>query len=92
MMEKSQSLIPIKKGALLGMYGENYIIALGEEENVFMLTPIAYYIWDLCDGESTTNDIVSIVKEELNLDHDDARNVVSIVLKKLNEIGLIYFK
>ncbi len=90
MSKELKDAIPVKKGTVLGVYNENYVVGLGgENEPVYMLSPIAYYVWSLCNGESSVSDIVSIVENNLNINRQDAENIVSIVIRKLSEVGLI---
>jgi len=55
-------LKPIRKGSYLGSEEDKSYIAISEEE-VYELSPLAFYIWSLSNGEHTVEDIANIISE-----------------------------
>ncbi|ARM75152.1 PqqD family protein [Acidianus manzaensis] len=68
--------------------GENYIIKLSEDK-IYEVAPIAYYIWAMCDGEKTVNQIVDEVSKEANIEFDQLKDPISAVLDQLQQASLI---
>ncbi|EZQ10793.1 MULTISPECIES: PqqD family protein [Acidianus] len=68
--------------------GDNYIIKLSEDK-VYEVAPIAYYIWAMCDGEKTVNDIVEEVSKEANIEFDQLKDPIVQVLEQLQQATLI---
>lgn len=85
---------PVRQGTELGLSGEEYIVSLGEEK-VFALAPAAYYIWSLCDGARSVNDIFEKVKADLKesgeegLEDLELKRILAMVLTELDSVGLI---
>ncbi|MCY0849159.1 PqqD family protein [Sulfuracidifex metallicus] len=63
---------PTKKGEFLEMAedGQNFMIKLGDDK-VFEVHPIAYYVWSLCDGSTSVENIVNKIEEELKKESED---------------------
>ncbi len=85
---------PLRQGTEVGLSGEEYIVSLGEEK-VFALAPAAYYIWSLCDGVRSVNDILEKVKADLKesgeegLEDLELKRILAMVLTELDNVGLI---
>ncbi|MBP1357294.1 MAG: PqqD family protein, partial [Sulfolobus sp.] len=68
--------------------GSNYIVKLSDEK-VYELAPIAYYIWDMCDGQKTVEDIVSQVSKEASLPIEQVKDPVVAILDELMKADLV---
>jgi hypothetical protein len=79
---------PLRQGEHVGMEGENYIVALSEEE-AFALNPAAYYIWTLCDGTRTVSDIINKTADDLKLDASEVESPVEAIIEALLEAKLV---
>jgi hypothetical protein len=79
---------PVKQGKSVGMEGEDYIVALNDKD-AYLLNPAAYYIWSLCDGNRSVEDIIAKVSEELMLSKEDVETPVIDILKALSENNLV---
>lgn len=88
--EEIKSKKPQRLGTELGTDGQNYIIAL-DEEKAYSLSVAAYYVWALCDGNQTVEELVGRISQELNTSEDEIRDPVVTILEKLTEVGLIKF-
>lgn len=82
-----------KKGVELGIDAGNFIIAL-DEERVYALSPLAYYVWALCDGESSVGIIVENIIQNLSqevqqVEEDEVYQAVITIIDKLAETGLV---
>ena len=78
----------IHQGDLLGSDGENFIVALSEQE-VYSLDAAAYYIWSLCNGENTVGDIIKNVSSNFNLKESEIENPIKEIIRALLEAKLI---
>lgn len=88
--EDVKNLKPQKVGEYLDKSedGEGYIVKVSEDK-VYELAPIAYYVWDLCDGEKTVDQIVAQISQEANLSVDQVRDPILMVLDELMKASLI---
>ena len=68
--------------------GEGYIVKISEEK-VYELAPIAYYVWELCDGEKTVEQIITQISTEANLPIEQIRDPILMVLDELQKNSLI---
>jgi phosphatidylglycerophosphatase A len=68
--------------------GENYVIKL-EEDKVYEVAPIAYYVWSLCDGNSTVDEIINKISTEAELAQDQVRDPVVMVINELVNASLV---
>ncbi len=84
----SHEVKPLKQGEHVGMEGENYVVALGEDE-AYALNPAAYYIWTLCDGNRTVNDIINKVADDLKLEASEVESPVEAIIEALSEAKLV---
>jgi hypothetical protein len=81
-----------KKGTELGVQEGHYIVAL-DEENVYALSPIVYYIWSKCDGETSVkniaDEILKNVESEEEIDVNTVYAAVIDVIDSLLEVKLL---
>ncbi len=92
---------PTKKGEFLDMAenGENFIIKLGEDK-VFEVHPVAYYVWSLCDGNTSVEAIVDKIEEEIKKESEGTQGEITkdqlitpvvTILNELEKASLIMF-
>lgn len=88
--EEVKGLKPQKVGEFLDKSedGQGYIVKISEEK-VYELAPIAYYVWELCDGEKTVDQIVSQISTEANIPTEQVRDPILMVLDELQKASLI---
>ncbi|MCX8184210.1 MAG: PqqD family protein [Sulfolobales archaeon] len=85
---------PLKQGTEMGVSGEEYIVSLGEDR-VYALAPAAYYVWSLCDGARSVEDILKKVESDLKesgeegLGEPELKQILVLVLSELGSVGLI---
>ncbi|AWR98845.1 PqqD family protein [Metallosphaera hakonensis] len=68
--------------------GEKFIIKL-DEEKVYEVAAVAYYIWAMCDGEKTVGDIIQEISQEAQVDETQIRGPIVAVLEQLQDAALI---
>lgn len=85
-----RSLKPTRNGDFLGVEQDKFYVALSEEE-VYELTPLAYYIWALCDGEHTVEDMANHISESANVDYDKVVEPLLIVLDEMKKAKLVSY-
>lgn len=88
--EEVKDLKPQKVGEFIDKSedGEGYIIKVSEDK-VYELAPIAYYVWELCDGNKTVTQILTQISQEANLSVDQVRDPILMVLDELKKASLI---
>ncbi|MEM0361969.1 MAG: PqqD family protein [Sulfolobales archaeon] len=97
--ERVKELKPSKAGSELGFDGQNYLVALSEND-VYALAAGAYYVWSLCNGEKTVEQIVKEITTELSsvseskekIEEEELREPVALILEQLARVGLISYK
>lgn len=93
--EEIKNKHPLKQGVELGVEGDNYIIGLSEEK-VYSLSLSAFYVWQLCDGSKSVNDLVGHVLEDLksspqDISEEELKEILVLILGQLHEAELIKF-
>ncbi len=89
---------PLKVGNELGFDGQNYLVALNEND-VYALAAGAYYVWTLCDGVKTVEEIVKDITNELSnlpeskekVTEDELREPVALIIDQLAKVGLVKY-
>ncbi|MEM0453601.1 MAG: PqqD family protein [Sulfolobales archaeon] len=97
--ERVKELKPLKAGNELGFDGQNYLIALSESD-VYALAAGAYYVWSLCSGEKTVEQLVKDITAELStasegkekVEEDELKEPVAMILEQLAKVGLVSYK
>jgi hypothetical protein len=78
-----------RKGVELGEERGEFIVAL-DEEKVYALAPIVFYIWAKCDGETTVGSIVEDLTQYIEgATEDVVYNAVVDIIDRLLEVGLL---
>ncbi len=69
--------------------GETLVL---DDENgyIHQLNPTATWIWNQCDGKSTTTEIVQRLAQEFNVEDVVATKDVTDVLQKLRDLKLLH--
>ncbi|MEM0037688.1 MAG: PqqD family protein [Zestosphaera sp.] len=93
--EEIKNKHPLKQGVELGVEGDNYIVGINEEK-VYSLSLSAFYVWQLCDGSKSVNDLVNHVLEDLKsspqeITEDELKEVLVLILSQLSDAELIKF-
>ncbi|MCS7108058.1 MAG: PqqD family peptide modification chaperone [Sulfolobales archaeon] len=97
--ERVKELKPLKAGNELGFDGQNYLVALSEND-VYALAAGAYYVWSLCSGEKTVEQLVKDITVELStaseskekVEEEELKEPVAMILEQLAKVGLVSYK
>jgi hypothetical protein len=95
--ERIRELKPSKAGNELGFDGQNYLVALSEND-VYALAAGAYYVWSLCDGEKSVEQLVKDIVTELNsisekkVSEDELKEPIASIVDQLAKVGLVTLK
>ena len=85
-----KDVIPERRGDLIGFERDKFYIALSEEE-VYELSPLAYYVWALCSGDLTVEEIAHQISEGADVDINMVIEPLLIVLEELKKAGLVVY-
>jgi len=79
-----------RKGVEVGVDKGDFIVAISEEK-AYALSPAVYYIWSLCDGETSIGTIVENLMQNLGseVNIEDVYKAVITIIDKLAEVDLI---
>ncbi|MEM1644732.1 MAG: PqqD family protein [Ignisphaera sp.] len=78
-----------KKGVEFGVEGGEFLVA-ADEEKIYALAPVVYYVWSKCDGETTVGSIVEELTEYVeDANKDVVYNAVVDIIDRLVEVGLL---
>jgi len=93
-MEKwieTKDKIPLRKGSFIGEEDEKFYI-LSENDELYELSPLVYYIWLISDGEHTVEQLVDRMSEDIGVSREDLVEPFLIALESLIKAGLIVYK
>ncbi|MGC9147901.1 MAG: PqqD family protein [Sulfolobales archaeon] len=76
------------QGDFLGSDGENFLVALSEQE-IYSLDAATYYVWSLCDGENSVEDIINNISVNFNLDKKEIEESIKNIIKALLDAKLL---
>ncbi len=85
-----KDLKPMRKGEFLGAEQDKFYVAVSEEE-VYELSPLAYYIWALCDGEHTVESIANDISENAQVEFNRVIEPLVIVLEEMKKVNLVEY-
>ncbi|MEM4718110.1 MAG: PqqD family peptide modification chaperone [Desulfurococcaceae archaeon] len=85
-----RSLKPVRNGEFLGVEQDRFYVAISEEE-IYELTPLAYYIWALSDGEHTVEDMANDISENAEIDYYQVVEPLLIVLDEMKKVKLVSY-
>ncbi len=79
-----------KKGIEVGVDKGDFIIAI-DEEKAYALAPAVYYVWSMCDGETTIGKIVENIAQNIEeeIDINTLYNAVVDIVDRLVEVSLL---
>ena len=78
-----------RRGDLVGPSEDGrWSIYNAETETLHLLNDSARAIWELCDGDTTPEEMARAVSELTGVDYDDAREDIASTLIKLSSLGL----
>ena len=81
---------PIRSGELLGAAdGGGWTVYDKETDSLHLLNDSARAIWELCDGETSPEEIAGAIRELTGLEQEEAQSDVSGALGELRSLGLI---
>jgi len=81
---------PLRQGQFVGEEGDRFYVALSEEE-VYELSPVVYYIWLMCDGEHTVEQILDRFSEEAEMSREELVKPLLLVLDSLSRVNLVKY-
>lgn len=79
-----------KRGTEVGIDKGDFVVAV-DEEKAYALAPAVYYVWNMCDGETTIGKIVESLADAIqeDIDMDTLYNAVTDIIDKLVEVNLL---
>lgn len=79
-----------KKGAEIGVDKGDFVVAV-DEEKAYALAPAVYYVWSMCDGETTVGKIIENLAESIEeeIDTTTLYNAVVDIIDRLVEVNLL---
>ena len=81
---------PNRTGELIGPAdGGGWNVYDKTTDSLHMLNDSARAIWELCDGETSPDEMADAVAELTGLRREDAQTDVSIALGELRSLGLV---
>ncbi len=86
--DQLKDLKPSRNGNYLGEKGEKFYIAVSPEE-IYELSPLAYYVWLLCDGEHTVAEIAERMSKDLSMPLEEIVEPLMIALDGLSNVNLV---
>ena len=88
--EEIKGAKPLKRGKVVDVLEDqdSYVIQL-DENKIFQVASIAYYVWEMCDGTKTVQDIVDEISKAANLSEAEVSGPVTQILEELSKAELI---
>jgi hypothetical protein len=88
--EEIKGAKPQKRGKVVDVLEDqdSYVIQL-DENRIFQVASIAYYVWEMCDGTKTVQDIVDEISKAANLSEAEVSGPVTQILEELSKAELI---
>jgi len=88
--EEIKGAKPQKRGKVVDVLEDqdSYVIQL-DENKIFQVASIAYYVWEMCDGTRTVQDIVGEISKEANLSEAEVSGPITQILEELSKAELI---
>ncbi|WP_440059267.1 PqqD family protein [Thermogladius sp. 4427co] len=88
--EEIKGLKPVRQGTYLGEEGEKFYVALSDEE-VYELSPLAYYVWLLCDGQRSIEELARSMSEDIDVSLDELIGPLVSVIESLHDAKLVKY-
>jgi len=88
--EEIKGAKPQRRGKVVDVLEDqdSYVIQL-DENKIFQVASIAYYVWEMCDGTKTVQDIVDEISKAANLSEAEVSGPVTQILEELSKAELI---
>lgn len=81
---------PLRRGqAWVRKHGEDVAVFDQDSDKLFHMNRSAFAIWELCDGNTSPEEMAGAVAELTNADQERARHDVAKALADLSELGLV---
>jgi hypothetical protein len=79
-----------KKGTEIGVDKGDFVVAV-DEERAYALAPAVYYVWSMCDGETTIGKIIENLAKSIEeeIDTTTLYNAVVDIIDRLVEVNLL---
>ncbi|MCD6487847.1 MAG: PqqD family protein [Desulfurococcales archaeon] len=91
LFDKIKQSKPVRNGNFLGEEKEKFYVAISPNE-VYELSPLAYYVWLLCDGEHTLSEIANRMSKELSISIEEVVEPLILALDGLSHVNLVIMK
>lgn len=90
MWESLKDKKPLRQGFFIGEENEKYYVAKSEEE-VYELSALVYYVWLICDGEHTIEQLADQMSKDINIELDQIIEPLLLAINSLNKVELLKF-
>ncbi len=95
--KEMENKTPMRQGTFLGEEKEgegesdvSFVVALSDEE-IYKLSPLAYYVWLLCDGQHKVSEIGERMSKELQISVEETHEPLVLALETLASVNLVKF-
>lgn len=88
--EEIKNKKPMRLGEFVGGEENSFYVAKSENE-VYELSPLAYYVWMVCDGDHTVEELIKAASEEIDVDENDIIEPFIIALTSLVKAELVKY-
>lgn len=78
-----------RPGAVLEQTADDIVLRLPEHRLQYALNPIAFALWELCDGETTVEEMIAAACDLFEADPDVVRRDVLTVVTQLTDAELL---
>jgi hypothetical protein len=78
----------LRKGKIIESDGMKYQIE-DDKENLHEIGPTAKRIWELCDGETTNNELIEELSENSIITKNEMKSSFNLIIKRLEDLDLI---
>jgi len=82
-------LAKLKKKGSLGKTEEGELVLVNDEGQAFSAGEVVIFVWDMCDGEISEEDLLKNLCAELEIDVEALRPVLERLLKNLEKANLL---
>ncbi|MEM1688953.1 MAG: PqqD family protein [Candidatus Hadarchaeales archaeon] len=79
----------LKKKGSLGKTEEGELVLVNDEGQAFSAGEVVIFVWDMCDGEISEEDLLKNLCAELEIDVEALRPVLERLLKNLEKANLL---
>jgi hypothetical protein len=82
-------LAKLKKKGSLGRTEEGEIVLVNDKGEAFSAGEVVIFVWDMCDGEISEEELLKNLCTELEIDTEALRPVLDRLLKNLQGASLL---